>query len=64
MALRLSHLPEPPAFEYRGTRRDLADQAVLFSLRGVGLTDRAIKKYFKPKKLQAALVRLFPEDRT
>lgn len=61
MALRLSHLPDPPAFSYRGTPRKLADQAVLFSLRGVGVTDRAIDKHFHPKKLQAALVRLFPE---
>lgn len=62
MALRLSHLPQPPAFAYRGTQRDLADQAVLFSLRGVGLTDRAIKRHFQPKQLQATLARLFPES--
>jgi len=62
MALRLSHLPDPPAFRYRGTPRKLADQAVLFSLRGVGLTDRAIDKYFHSRKLQAALSRLFPEN--
>lgn len=62
MALRLSHLPDPPAFEYRTDKRRLADQAVLFSLRGVGLTDAAIKNYFRPKQLQAALARLFPEE--
>lgn len=61
MALRLSHLPEPPAFEYRGSKRDLAEQAVLFSLRGVGLTDRAIARYFHPRRLQTALDVLFPE---
>jgi AcrR family transcriptional regulator len=62
MALRLSHLPDQPAFEYRGTRRRLAEQAVQFSLRGVGLTDRAIAEHFQPKKLRAALARLFPEN--
>jgi AcrR family transcriptional regulator len=60
MALRLSHLPDPPAFDYSGTERELADQAVLFSLRGVGLTDEAIRTYFHPPKLRAALARLFP----
>ncbi|REK12543.1 MAG: TetR/AcrR family transcriptional regulator [Planctomycetota bacterium] len=61
MALRLSHLPEEPAFAYRGSKRKLADQAVLFSLRGVGLTDAAIKTHFQPRKLRAALARLFSE---
>ncbi len=62
MALRLSYLPEPPAFAFGGTRRNLADQAVLFSLRGVGLTDEAIKEHFHPRQLCHALRELFPEN--
>jgi len=60
MALRLSHMPDVPAFQYEGTLRDLADQAVLFSLRGVGLTDRAIAEHFDPAWLSGALAELFP----
>ena len=62
MALRLSHLPDPPAFAYSGTKHRLADQAALFSLRGVGVTSEAIHKYFKPEKLQAILDSLFPQS--
>jgi AcrR family transcriptional regulator len=61
MALRLSHLPDPPAFDYRGSKRDLANEAVVFSLRGIGMRDEAIQKYFQPKRLRTALDRLFPE---
>lgn len=62
MALKLSHLPNPPAFAYRGSLDELADQAVRFSLRGVGVTDAAIQKYFQPKLLRARLAELFPES--
>lgn len=62
MALRLSHLPERPAFDYAGSKRELADQAVLFSLRGVGVSDEAIREYFKPKQLRTKLAALFPSD--
>lgn len=60
MALRMSHLPSPPAFEYAGSKRDLADEAVLFSLRGLGMTDRAIAAHFQPKQLRGRLDALFP----
>ena len=62
MALRLSHLPGVPAFDYACGKRDLADQAVLFSLRGVGLSDEAIGEYFHPKRLRATLDSIFPEE--
>lgn len=62
MALRLSHLPERPAFDYAGSKRDLANQAVLFSLRGVGVSDEAIRKYFQPEQLRATLASLFPNE--
>ncbi len=61
MALRLSHLPPSPAFDYAGSLRELADQAVLFSLRGVGLSDRAIAEHFDPARLRQTLAALFAE---
>jgi AcrR family transcriptional regulator len=61
MALRLSHLPERPAFDYPGDRRSLADAATLFSLRGVGLTDAAIARYFHPRQLAKTLADLFTQ---
>jgi AcrR family transcriptional regulator len=51
MALNLCHLSDHPAFSYETTREELADDAVRFSLRGMGLTDRAIATYFKPGKM-------------
>jgi AcrR family transcriptional regulator len=60
MALRLSHLPKQPAFDYAGTTRTLADEAVVFSLRGVGLSEAAIRKHCQPEKLREALAALFP----
>jgi AcrR family transcriptional regulator len=61
MALKLSHLPATPAFDYPGSRQDLADQAVIFSLRGVGVTDAAIERHFQPQRLRTRLAELFPE---
>ena len=62
MALRLSHLPKAPAFDYVGTPRELADEAVRFCLRGVGLSDRAIAEHFDPARLQRTLAALFPKN--
>ncbi len=62
MALKLSHLPDPPAFEYTGTKRELADEAVLFALRGVGVADHAIGRYFNPGRLRVVLDSLFPKN--
>jgi hypothetical protein len=61
MALRLSHLPDLPAFRYRGTQGELANQAVLFSLRGVGVTDEAIARHFQPDSLQQQLANFFSD---
>ena len=52
MALNLCHLPEPPAFEYQGSLEALTEHATLFALRGVGLTDAAIRRYYHPEKLR------------
>jgi AcrR family transcriptional regulator len=53
MALNLCHLSGEPACQYEGSREDLLREAVLFSLRGLGLTDKALKRCFKPDKLEA-----------
>ncbi len=51
-------LPENPVIEYQGSREDLLRQSVWFSLRGMGVTDRAIQTYFNPK----ALALLFDDE--
>ncbi len=53
MALNLCHLPETPAFEYEVTKEELSEHATLFALRGIGLTDEVIRRYYKPEKLRA-----------
>jgi len=52
MALNICHLSGESLFEYDMSLEDLAHDAVLFSLRGMGMTDDAITKFFKPKKLK------------
>jgi AcrR family transcriptional regulator len=52
MGLNLCHLSTAPAFDYEGSKLDLVRQAVLFSLRGMGMADEAISKYYKPDKLE------------
>lgn len=53
MALNLCHLPDPPAFEYQGSMEELSKHATLFALRGIGLTDEAIRRFYNPEKLKA-----------
>ena len=52
MALNFSHMSDEPAFEYEGTREELVEQAVLFCLRGIGMTESAIGRYFRPNRLR------------
>jgi AcrR family transcriptional regulator len=51
-------LPQNPVIDYRVSRQELLRQAVWFSLRGMGITDEAIAKHYRPK----ALERLFDES--
>lgn len=53
MALNLCHLSDEPAFQYDVSMDELTKQASLFILRGMGMTDEAIKKYFHPQKVKA-----------
>ena len=51
--IALAHLPETSAINYRTSREKLLDEAVWFALRGMGLTDEAIAKHYKPRALEA-----------
>jgi len=59
MAVNLCHLSGEAAFDYDVSREELAEQAVLFCLRGIGMTDAAIDEYFKPVELRATLDRFY-----
>jgi AcrR family transcriptional regulator len=59
MALNLCHMSEKPAFPYEGSKERLAEQTVHFCLRGMGMTESAIARYFRPKKLKALSKKIF-----
>jgi AcrR family transcriptional regulator len=44
--------PETPVVDYAVTRKQLVEQAVWFALRGMGVKDEAIKRYYNPKALR------------
>ena len=46
--IAVMHLPERPVIEYMTARDELLDQAVQFALRGMGLSDTAIQREYKP----------------
>ena len=52
MSLRLATLPEEEVFDYATEPSERKRNAIWFSLRGMGLTDETIKKYFKPEILE------------
>jgi hypothetical protein len=52
MALNFSHMSDEPAFEYEGTKEELVEEAVLFCLRGIGMTESAIERTFRPGRLR------------
>ena len=62
MALNLCHLPDPPAFEYQGSMEKLSEHATLFTLRGIGLTDEAIKRFYNPEKLRVLKQSLYEKE--
>jgi AcrR family transcriptional regulator len=51
VVLMLHSLPEPPVVDYGVPREKLIEQAVWFSLRGMGLKEDAIRRYYNPKAL-------------
>ena len=51
-ALMLHLYPTVPAVDYKVPKKTLIEQAVQFTVRGVGLKDEAIKRYYDPKSLR------------
>jgi AcrR family transcriptional regulator len=45
------HLPKQPVVDYNATREELVHHAVWFALRGLGLKDEAIQRFYNPKAL-------------
>jgi AcrR family transcriptional regulator len=45
------HLPTKPAIDYKSSREELLKEATWFALRGLGLKDEAIQKYYSPRTL-------------
>jgi AcrR family transcriptional regulator len=50
--LRTFVQPAKPIVNYGVSRKQLVEQAVWFALRGMGLTDEAIRRYYNPKALR------------
>jgi AcrR family transcriptional regulator len=44
--------PAAPVVDYGISRKQLVEQAVWFALRGMGLTDEAVRRYYNPKALR------------
>jgi hypothetical protein len=59
MMLLLHLLPETPVVDYGVSRKKLVGQAVWFTLRGMGVREEAIQRYYTPKTL-GPFARLFP----
>ena len=51
-ALMLHLYPKVPAIDYKVPEETLIEQAVEFALRGVGLKDETIKRYYHPKSMR------------
>src|SRR5438132_1643437 len=47
----LHSLPANPVVEYGVSREELIEQAVWFTLRGMGLQEETIRRYYNPKAL-------------
>jgi AcrR family transcriptional regulator len=52
MGLNFCHISNEPAFEYEGAKDELVEQVVLFCLRGIGMTESAIERTFRPGRLR------------
>jgi hypothetical protein len=50
--IRMRLRPATPVADYGVSRKQLVEQAVWFALRGMGLTDEAIRRYYNPKALR------------
>jgi AcrR family transcriptional regulator len=50
-AIMFSRIPARPLVDYDAPAEKLVEQAVWFALRGFGVTDQAIKRYYNPEAL-------------
>ena len=48
--LMLNHLATPPNLDYGMPRAALVRQAVLFALRGIGIKEKVIRRYYHPEE--------------
>jgi AcrR family transcriptional regulator len=49
----INSLQAKPIINYRVSRKKLQEQAVLFTLRGMGLKEEALKRYYNPKAVKS-----------
>lgn len=56
--IAMLNLPKEPVIGYGLDREQLVDQATRFSLRGMGLSDEAIAKYYNPAALALFMQRM------
>jgi len=52
LALMLINMPDKPVIKYGKSKIELAEQAVQFVLRGIGMSERAIRKHYEPAALE------------
>ncbi len=57
--IAVTHMPKEPVVDYKVSKEELLREAMLFCLRGMGLTDQAINRYYDP----AALELFFRDER-
>jgi hypothetical protein len=50
-SLMLHLRPKKPVIDYRASKDELVEQATWFVLRGLGLQDESIRRYYNPKAL-------------
>jgi AcrR family transcriptional regulator len=53
--INMNTMPETPTFEYRKNTHALLEDVLRYSLRGIGMTDEAIKQHANPSQLARAL---------
>jgi AcrR family transcriptional regulator len=51
VCLNLYHLPKNTVINYESKKEDIANDAILFALRGLGLSSKALQQYYNPKTL-------------
>ena len=57
--INLGRLPAVPVYEYHQDKKQLIENAVRFSLRGIGLTEAAMKRCFNADALQKSVNEIF-----